>query len=319
MSYLTVVMYHYIRDAARTRYPDIKSTTIDTFKSQLGYIKTQYRVITMEELFESAAKKKKLPQNAMLLTFDDGLIDHFENVFPILQNEGMQGSFFPPARAIEEHAVLNVHKIHFILAASADKTRLIKDIFALLDAYRSEYGLDTNEAYFKKLAVPKKRDTPEIMFIKHLLQKELPEKLRARLVDVLFSRFVSKDETAFAKELYMNAEQLEHIRKEGMYIGSHGWNHDWYTSLSPDAQEQDVACSLQFLETLGCDTSRFAMSYPHGAYNDSLISILKRRGCVVGFTTEVGTVTDGDDPFRYKRLDTNDLPPQTVTASAQCR
>ncbi len=61
--------------------------------------------------------KKDLPPHAALLTFDDAYVDHFRNVLPNLQKEGLTGYIFIPARAVLEHQALEVNKIHFILAA----------------------------------------------------------------------------------------------------------------------------------------------------------------------------------------------------------
>ncbi len=38
---------------------------------------------------------------------------------------GLTGCFFPPAKAVTEHEVLDVNKIHFILAAVPDKRRIL--------------------------------------------------------------------------------------------------------------------------------------------------------------------------------------------------
>jgi len=51
------------------------------------------------------------------------------------------------------------------------------------------------------------------------------------------------------------------------------------------------------------------MCYPYGAYNHSLLNLLKDRGCVVGLTTHVGIADLKQDvPLTLPRLDTNDLP-----------
>ncbi|MEK6882400.1 MAG: polysaccharide deacetylase family protein [Nanoarchaeota archaeon] len=309
MPNLTIVMYHYVRDLKHSRYPEIKGLDINLFKEQLQYIRTYYNVIKMRDVFESLKRNYTLPKNSLLLTFDDAYKDHFEFVFPVLDALGIQGSFFPPGKAISEHRVLDVNKIHFILASVENKEPVIKDLYSLLDTYRNEYNLDQNEDYFNKLAIANRFDTSEIVFIKRMLQKILPEKLRNIILNNLFSKYVSKDEEAFSRELYMNIDQLKCMLRHGMYIGSHGWNHYWLDTLSRDQQEQEIKLSLNFLQNVGCDTSEWAMCYPYGATNDSLISLLKRYNCKLALSTEVGLVNSAnDDPFTYKRLDTNDLP-----------
>lgn len=310
MSKVTIVMYHYVRDLKHSRYPEIKGLDIELFKGQIQFILKHYTVIRMEELVEAVLGAKNLPNDSLLLTFDDAYRDHFDFVFPLLDELGIQGSFFPPAKAIKEHQVLDVNKIHFVLASVEDKKRITSDIYSLMDKFREEYALKGDAYYDNKLKAEESRfDTKEVVFIKRMLQRELPEKLRNIIVSFLFDKYVSKDESSFSRELYMNIDQLKYMKRKGMYIGSHGYNHYWLNTLSKELQQKEVKLSMEFLKELGCDTENFTFCYPYGAYNESLLSVLKENGCGVAFTTQVG-IADliKDEVFALPRLDTNDLP-----------
>lgn len=302
-------MYHYVRDLKHSRYPEIKGLPVSLFKEQLIYIMKYYKIIKMEDLIEAVKYNKELPENSLLLTFDDAYKDHFEFVFPILDELGIQGSFFPPAKAIEEQEVLDVNKIHFVLASVENKKQIVFDIFSMLDEFRKEYSLESNEYYFNKLAEDDRFDTNEVIFIKRILQRDLPEKLRNMIVNSLFNKYVSKDEGSFSRELYMNTDQLKCMKRKGMYIGAHGYDHYWLNTLPKDQQEREIELSLEFLKKLGCQVKEWVMCYPYGTYNDSLLSLLKGSGCILGLTTQVD-IADLDNcyPLTLPRLDTNDLP-----------
>ena len=306
---LSIITYHYVRDLAHSRYPEIKGLSVDLFKEQLLYILKHHHVIKMQDLFEAVVTQKELPKNSLLLTFDDGYADHFQSVFPILDELGMQGSFFPAGKAIQENRVLDVNKIHFILASVENKKQLITDIYSQMDSHRDEFNLEPNEYYYNALAIDGRFDMKEVVFIKKLLQKALPERLRSRIVNDLFSRYVSREEEVFSRELYMNADQLKCMIRHGMYVGSHGWDHYWLDTLTEEKQRREVELSANFLKMLGCDTSQWAMCYPYGAYNNSLVGALKEYGCTVAFSTGVGVANLATaDVFALPRLDTNDLP-----------
>ena len=82
---LTVVMYHNLRELEHSRFPEIKGRTVDQFNGQLEYMQKHYTFVTVEELIAHLDDEGgRLPRNAAILTFDDGYIDHFPNVFPIL-------------------------------------------------------------------------------------------------------------------------------------------------------------------------------------------------------------------------------------------
>lgn len=307
---LTAVMYHFVRELAYTRYPEIKGLLRSQFEEQLAYLKRYYTFVTVEDCLNSLYNGGSLPINACLLTFDDAYIDHFVTVFPILDENGIQGCFFPSAKAILTHEVLDVNKIHFILAARCKNLdKLISDIYACLDKYRPQHQLQSNSYYYSKLAVKSRFDPAEIIFIKGLLQMELEENVRHMIVDELFQKYVTKDEKSFSRELYMDTDQLKCMSRNGMYIGSHGYDHNWLSKLTPGRQETEIHKSLQFLELVNAPTENWIMCYPYGVYNDSLIEILKKKGCAVAFTTNVGIANFSKaNAYTLERLDTNDLP-----------
>jgi len=310
---ITIVMYHYVRNLSRTRYPEIKGLDLPLFREQLAYIRRHYEVIKAQDLISAVKQQEEfgawdLPDNALLLTFDDGYSDHFQNVFPLLDEARIQGSFFPPAKVIRERKVLDVNKIHFILASVENKQSLVGDIFEVLNRYRDEFQLESNDSYYSKLAKPSRHDPAETVFIKRALQVALPSALRETITTDLFAKYVSSDEAGFAAELYMSTEQLRCLARNGMYIGSHGYHHSWLGHLPPEEQAQEVDRSLGFLAELGVDLEGWIMCYPYGNSNESLLEILKQRRCAVGLTTRVGIVTNELEPLLLPRLDTNDLP-----------
>jgi len=306
---VTIVMYHYVRDLDRSRFPAIKGLSIERFCRQLDYIQNRYTPIAVEDVLEAlSSSKKDLPPNPILLTFDDGYSDHFASVFPLLDARGIRGCFFPPAQAILEHTVLDVNKIHFILAVVPDAEILLDEVFRLLDEFRSSYSLKTKEAYLESVAGEHRYDNREVTVLKRLLQRELPELVRAGIVRQLFAKHVTADEAAFACELYMSMEQIDCLRRHGMHIGIHGYTHAWLNHLSPDAQVVEIDRSLDFLETLRIGKDQWSMCYPYGGFNDSLLQILRNRRCPLGFTAEARVADlDVDDRLTLPRLDTNDL------------
>jgi peptidoglycan/xylan/chitin deacetylase (PgdA/CDA1 family) len=307
---VTVVMYHYVRDLQRSRFPAIKGLSVERFCRQLDYIQQCYTPISVEQVLRGLESgEDELPPSPILLTFDDGYSDHYAKVFPLLNARGIPGCFFPPAQAILEHRVLDVNKIHFILAAVPDVDILLDQVFSWLQEFRSEHVLETREAYFAAVTEEHRYDTREVTVLKRLLQRKLPAAVRAEIVGRLFARYITSDEAAFACELYMSVDQIACLRDHGMHIGSHGYAHAWLNHLSPDAQAVEIDRSLEFLQKLGVGAGEWTMCYPYGGFNESLLQILRERRCRLGFTVEPRVADlDVDDPLTLPRLDTNDLP-----------
>lgn len=92
-----VLMYHYISvpppgsDAIRL---DL-SVTPQNFSRQLQWLKDKgFTTISPDDLVNALLKGYRLPAHPVLLTFDDGYIDAYENAFPILKSFGDKGTFF---------------------------------------------------------------------------------------------------------------------------------------------------------------------------------------------------------------------------------
>ncbi len=311
---LTVVMYHYVRDLVHSRYPRIHGLQIELFREQVQFLKKHYHFVTVEQVIESYMGGCKLPGHPVLLTFDDAYKDHFDYVFPYLEHEHIQGAFYAPVKAVTENTVLDVNKIHFILAATPDGQlpKLIDELKRQLDKYRKDWNLRSFDYYFDKLAVANRFDPKEVIFIKRLLQVELDERLRKIITDDVFQKTVGMDEGMFSRELYMSMDQIKCMVDNGMHIGSHGYDHYWLDSLSKEKQELEIRKSIEFIKEVGGDADNWTICYPYGAYDEATIELLRQNGCKLGMTTDVALADlsdkEGDAIFKIPRLDTNDLP-----------
>ena len=250
-----------------------------------------------------------MPRNACLLTFDDGFIDHYATVYPRLAARGIRGSFYVvPAAAVLEHQALDVHKIHRILAAEADHTRVKDALLSLLSRFRETRELPSNAALYATYGKPSRFDGPDIVFIKKMLQVGLPEDIRRHIGAELFARFVTPDEETFAKDLYVSVPLLQNMLAAGMTVGGHGYTHRWLGTLGRREQETEIARTHAFLEEVyGTLPGDWVMCYPYGSYNTDTLEILRRCGCPLGLTTRVG-LADLKSPLELVRIDTNDLP-----------
>lgn len=302
-------MYHYVRPIKKGKYPEIKGLELERFLHQIDYLKKNYNLINSNHLIDCIYENVQLPPRPAVLTFDDGLKDHYSHVFPILARLKIQGLFFPPAKPIEENIVLDVHKIQFILVKIQNKEVLVHEIFQLIKEHKDEYNLFEPTSYFSKLAIANRFDTKEVVFIKRILQRDLPKKLRSEFTDFLFKKFMTSDEKGFSKELYMSIDNMREMQESGMYFGSHGFAHDWLSSLKTDELNTEIQKSLNFYAKINSDKDELIMCYPYGDYNQEVVSKLSKEGFKAGFTTKVGNaLLSKENAFTLKRYDTNDFP-----------
>ena len=313
-----IIMYHYVRDLAVSAYPTIKGLDRALFIRQVEYLLKHYRPLRMEELLKAYREEdfSALPENSFLLTFDDGYIDHYEVVWPILRKYGIQGSFFPNGMALGENKLLTVNRIHFILAAAEMRGReameeLVQDCFRCMERYRRQgAAIPANETLYRELAVANRWDSGEVIFIKRVLQNALPEDIRTEIARELFQKWVGQEEAAFAKGLYLDTSQMKEMKQDGMFFGLHGYDHYWLSKLEPSVMEKDIDRALDFMKDV-IEPDSWVMNYPYGDYSETVIEYIKTRGCKLGVSVEARAVNPGEDNrFALPRWDCNDVFPK---------
>lgn len=309
-------MYHYVRDLQNTRYQAIKGLDVRLFREQLAYFKKHYNFITAAQLIDAYENGTELPPKSLLLTFDDAYIDHYTYAFPLLDEYKAQGLFFVPVKAIMNHEVLIVNKIHYVLAVCDNNINaLVEQVKNLLTPYEGKNGVQTFDNYYVKLAVANRFDCKEVIFIKRLLQVELHDPVRSIIINQLFSQYVTEDEGTFSRELYMSKDQLKCMQRNGMIIGSHGYDHFWLGSLSREEQLSELTKSVNFLNDIGTDMNTLSIGYPYGSHNSDTLEIARSFNFKLGFTTQVDIAnTTINDSLTIPRLDTNDIPKDSTAA-----
>lgn len=311
MSELYISMYHYTRDLKHSRYPEIKGLDVNLFREQIAFMKSNFNIVTMEQVLEAISTKEKMPEKALLLTFDDGYADNYTVAMPVLEEYGVQGSFFIPGKTFTTHQLLDVNKIHYVLA-SANIYNLVGDLKKEMDYYRGqEFQYASTEELFAKYAVASRFDIKETVFVKQMLQTVLPEKLRNIISSKLFAKYVGVTEEQLAYELYMSEEQIRTMKRHGMFIGIHGYDHYWLGNLPVEQMESDISLALDALDEF-VDRKQWVMNYPYGNYNKDVLAYISKQGACLGLTTEVRLADiDKDNPLELPRLDCNDFPPKS--------
>lgn len=306
---VNVVMYHYTRDLKHSRYLRLKGLDYELFRQQIHFLKENFNIVSMEEVIAAADGKYELPEQAALLTFDDGYIDNYTYALPILEEAKVQGAFFIPGKTFATHQLLDVNKIHFILA-SADIGKLLEDVLERMDYYRGgEYDYPSNKDLFQKFAQKDRFDSEEVVFIKKILQTVLPEEARNRIASDLLKKHVGVTEEQLAYELYMTEDQIRTMKRHGMYIGIHGYDHYWLGNLPQEKMREDISKALEVMDEF-IDGKRWVMNYPYGNYNEKVIRFIEEKGACLGLTTKVAVADlKGDNRFELPRLDCNDFPP----------
>lgn len=304
---LQVVMYHYIRDLPNTAFPRLKGMLTEAFRRQFTVLQDRYEMATLEAALEFVRGRYRPCRDLCLLTFDDGLREHYSEVMPLLAEHHVQGIFFPITSCLEGR-VAPVHMNHFLMAAyelESYQKAFTERLAELFPDFKVNTSLD--EAVIRRAY---RWDTLEVARFKYLLNVVLEPTVRDQVMRSLFEERLGA-EREFARTLYFTWDEAREMQAAGMVLGGHSHQHRPLASLSHVELVTDLSTCRQLLTDHLHAQAIWPFSYPFGgkdSMNGTASSQLKQLGFTCAFSTEVGSVASGTDLFTLLRLDCNDAP-----------
>lgn len=104
---IPVVMYHSIdyEKGNELRVPKEK------FREQMKYLKDNaYTTLSLDELYSFIINNKPIPEKSIVLTFDDGYKDNYNNAYPILKEFGFNATVFVITNCVDKEAAFLTSK-----------------------------------------------------------------------------------------------------------------------------------------------------------------------------------------------------------------
>jgi peptidoglycan/xylan/chitin deacetylase (PgdA/CDA1 family) len=302
---LRVIMYHYVRELAGSRFPELKGMERAAFAAQLSRLQQRYELCDLETALAFLRGEHEAPRDLCLLTFDDGLREHHTDVLPLLVERRIQGVFFVTTSCADEHRVASVHKNHHLLAGLG------------LTEYRARFlqrarsmGISVDEGVSPELVRRTYRwDSSEVASFKYFLNFTLPVATRDLILDALFGEHFG-DEAQFARDLYLGWDELRQMQGAGMVIGGHAHRHVPLSARSAQGQVEDLTACKELLSRRLEAQPTWPFSYPYGkldTFDASTIETLRALAFDCAFTSVVGANGPGTDLYAIAREDPKDL------------
>lgn len=297
--HLTVMMYHYVRDPGddAEQGSGIAGFPVRAFEAQLDSLSRKHTFVTWADVRMAIQEDRPLPDSPCLLTFDDGVRDHYINAFRVLHDRNLSGLFFVLDRSDDDGLVL-AHKIHFLLA-KLGLPALRKAIWDRLETTQTEMFMQAESRY--RLRHPSTSTDSEINVLKAVLQRELSAQVDGLLSD-LFEQYIgSEHETA--SRYYLSPEQIREMSAGGMHFGGHSHNHPWFDWINTEARAREIRASARWLQQF--EPGPWAFAYPYGGLSDDSPELLQKHGFVAAFTTR--EQLQHSHPYYIGRLDGEEL------------
>lgn len=293
------MMYHYVRDRgdAAEAGSGIPGMPVREFEMQLNDLSHQHTFVTWPDVRFAIQAARPLPSSACLLTFDDGVRDHYLNVFKILRDRNLSGLFFVLARRENEGLIL-AHRIHFLLA-KLGLARLREAICERLDSVQRKRFTQAEKRY--QLKYPLISLNGRINLLKAVLQRDLSQEV-STLLGNLFEMHVGS-ESEIARNYYLNLEQIREMAAGGMHFGGHSYSHPWFDWIDAGKRTAEISASAEYLRQI--EPGPWAFAYPYGGLSEDGPGLLNAHGFDAAFTTKAQLYHS--NPYFIGRLDGEEL------------
>ena len=250
----------------------------------MDYLSNQFNILSLTEAIQRM-KQKELPDNAIVITFDDGYRDNFLNAFPILTTYSIPATIF----LISDVVCSGVPPWYEQVFYSLRKTNA-----PCLHCYgpsKSTYSLKT---------VPDKAlANREILKFLRLLSIEE----REFWLDQLTSQ-LNIPKPIGEQDLMLSWEDIKTMHENNIHFGSHTATHPILSRLSIEEIKDEVYRSKRVIEDhLGTRINTFA--YPSGRamdFNQEAKYVVREAGYDCALTMIFGANNPDEDLFELRRL-----------------
>ncbi len=267
---LTVLAYHRITEITAVDFrgfePNVSASPA-MFEQQMAYISQQFNVISLADLLAWLFNARPLPPYPLLITFDDGYLDNYQNAFPILKKYRLPAIIFLMTSrmdAPQEWAWWDLCAYYF------KQTRLQSADLPLLGQVELA---SARGAFMEQLKTVADEE-------KYALLGQL-----SSLLDV--------PPPPLDAPFFMTWEQVKELVENGVACQPHTVNHPILTRIPLEIARQELKESRDVIHAkTGQDIQAFA--YPNGQltdYNPAIIQILRELDYRVAFTLSTGPIT----------------------------
>lgn len=299
------IMYHYVREYD-VNTPEFVYLDVNNFEKQIDYFSDNFYILNKNEIFESITNNSPI-KDGVILTFDDGLKDHYRYVYPLLKKRGVAGIFYVPTLPYFQNQLLDVHRVHFLLGRFGgayiyeQAMRIVQPADIL-----EEKSILFSENTYKKQNSDNKTISVKQLF-NYLIKPEKKTEILTKLMEVCCI-----DEPSLSADFYLTKDEIFEMENNGMIIGSHSHSHTLLSNLSKEEQDIEIKSSITYLNGILKEKLR-TFCYPYGgklSYNESTLDILKKENIDFAFTVESRDIIESDLEEKYfiPRYDCNEFP-----------
>ncbi len=289
---LRILAYHRVLDIDEQLYPfdnELISASVRDFEKQMEYVSAHYRVMTFKDIEKCEKNGAQLPDRSLIITFDDGYADNYENAFPILKKYRLKAVFFLSTDYIDNSTAFWFERLAYYRKKGlieTDRLGLERYSGVLENGWRETGPFPSEDLYRIITRVP----NGIRLSLLQQIEQSLPE--------------IPEEDIPFVKALSWG--QVLEMDQYGMEIGSHTQSHMILGNGTSEEISSELKLSRQIIEEkISGPVS--AISYPIASYTSAMnpwvINLARQTGYHWGISNFPGPVKNIEkERYLLKRL-----------------
>ena len=294
------IMYHHFHDNQK-HIVGQGSISAETFNDMLDFYGKDHNIIGAGEFLQKSEAGTLSPAD-VCLTFDDGLLCQYDVAYPVMKDRGLTAFWFiytSPLNGVIEKIELYRH---FRFSKFSDIEDFYSAFFNIVAANDPEamaaiHSFDPDQ-YLKEFPFY----TPNDKRLRYRRDRVLGVSKYNMTMDKMLETY-QYDIEKNSQILWLNADHIKNLRKQGHIIGLHSYSHPTVMSdKSYLEQSREYTTNKRQLENV-LNEKITAVSYPCNSYNSDTLKCMRELGIRIGFRANMVDVQLEDIRYEYPRQD----------------
>ncbi len=269
----------------------------ETFEECMKYITQSHPVISMDFLSQNFDKWENIPDDSVVITFDDGWIDFHDTAYPVLSRLKIPATVYLTTGFVSSECSYWQERLNSLLTPILANKNVFLETGNIISIPEINLKL--------KDLISMSDDKPIIFkFIDYL--KEFTNDIISKTISEL-EAFLKEQSITISEDepgSFINWDEVNSINEPDISFGSHTVNHPILTNEQTDVIEDEICRSKEIIEKeTGRDVLHFC--YPNGNYNDEIRRVVSgsyKSAC----TTRAGFISKNSDLFSLNRIGINE-------------
>lgn len=282
---LFVICYHRISNSPKTNLISaLVNCTEREFEEEILFFKKNFNLISLGDLKKSILNNFGLPENSLLVTFDDGYKDNYTYAYQVLKRENISATIFLTTDFID-----NINNLIWT-----------DQVAYIINSIEKDYMRIPG---FCNIRLKNNKERAKIEIIEKL--KNIDDDKKNKIIHQLFNDHGINPDN-IPKDSYLSTDEIKEMSRNKIYFGSHGCSHSILTKIDQVSARNEIFNSKRRIEEITGKSVEF-FAYPNGSFldfNAQIIVLLKSAGYLGAFTTIPGVYQKRKKPdnFSLKRI-----------------